>query len=250
MRIIGVDCSTSETGVAVAVATLELGHLAISPPLQCGGTAGAVLEVLSSQIDREEACLLALDAPLGWPTALGPALSGHQAGRPVAVDANLLFRRATDRYIKLRTNQQPLDVGADRIARTAHWAVNLLAKLREKLDEEIPLAWSPSEVRGVAAIEVYPAASLRVRGISAVGYKKREQAPARLSIARALASEATLPTDLSALTVNADALDSAICAIAGADFMQGFCMEPCDDTEARREGWIWVRDPSRQNGVA
>jgi predicted RNase H-like nuclease len=243
MRIIGVDCSTNEGGVAVAVGHLDDGRLLIEPPIVCGGATGSVLEVLVRNIGEERPCLFAFDAPLGWPSDLGSSLSKHNAGAPLEVDANMLFRRRTDRFIKRETGQQPLDVGADRIARTAYWALNLLGQLRRSLKADIPLAWNPTDTADLSAIEVYPAASLRVRGISTVGYKKTEQVAARAAIVDALASSVTLPEDRACLTVCADALDAAICVIAGADFVRGDCLPPDDSVAAKREGWIWVHDP-------
>jgi hypothetical protein len=42
--------------------------------------------------------LLAIDAPLGWPAAMGPTLSTHSAGDEITVAPNTMFRRATDRF--------------------------------------------------------------------------------------------------------------------------------------------------------
>ena len=56
-----------------------------------------------------------------------------------------LFRRETDREIKRRLGRQPLDVGADRIARTGHRALEILSKLADSLKlREILLAWVPA----------------------------------------------------------------------------------------------------------
>ena len=149
MRIIGVDCSTNDRSVAIAVGHFRDGDLLIDPPVVCGGTSGTVKEVLSDQIGGQRPCLLAIDAPLGWPSDLGPALSQHAAGVPLAVQANKLFRRNTDRFVKDRTGQQPLDVGADRIARTAYWALTLLGDLRRTTNADIPLVWAPSEAKDI-----------------------------------------------------------------------------------------------------
>ena len=42
------------------------------------------------------------------------------------------------------------------------------------------------------------------------------------------------------LTSNADALDAAVCVLAGRDFIRGHALSPPDLDEAKREGWIWV----------
>lgn len=38
-----------------------------------------------------------------------------------------------------------------------------------------------------------------------------------------------------------NALDSAICVLAGQDFLLGHCADPTDPALAKKEGWIWVR---------
>ena len=58
-------------------------------------------------LDYEEA-LIALDAPLGWPQALGANLVTHRAGVPLRAEANQLFRRATDDEIKNRLGKRSL----------------------------------------------------------------------------------------------------------------------------------------------
>jgi hypothetical protein len=52
----------------------------------------------------------------------------------------------------------------------------------------IPLAWTPANVSRVAAIEVYPAATLVAHRICSSGYKKRDQTEERRQIVAALRS--------------------------------------------------------------
>jgi hypothetical protein len=61
----------------------------------------------------------AIDAPLGWPKPLAETLIDHRAGMPIETPANAMFRRTTDLFIQRKLKKTPLDVGADRIARTA-----------------------------------------------------------------------------------------------------------------------------------
>ncbi len=103
--------------------------------------------------------LLALDAPLGWPTSLGETLIDHEAGQQVAVDSDKLFHRETDTRIKLPSGRKPLEVRANLIARTAKSALNLLYDLRNMTGESIPLVWEFSVPQQLSAIEVYPAAT-------------------------------------------------------------------------------------------
>ncbi|MGH3056148.1 MAG: DUF429 domain-containing protein, partial [Gaiellaceae bacterium] len=167
-------------------------------------------------------------------------LSKHRAGEELATDANTMFRRSTDRFIQQKVGKTPLDVGADRIARTAHSALSLLGELRRRLRRELPLAWSPDCPGQIAAIEVYPAATLVSHAINASGYKKSRNIAERDAIIHDLTSHLSLPQDTSSLRENADALDAVVCLLAGADFLRGRAMPPPDEAVAKREGWIWV----------
>lgn len=248
VTILGIDCSTNDKNVAVAAGSLDKGTLAVEEPVICGGPAGRAADVILKRLRPGEPTLLAMDAPLGWPSSLGPALSDHRAGLTIPIQANELFRRTTDRMVKEVIDQQPLDVGADRIARTAHWALMLLGELRSVTGQAIPLAWKPTDVTGIAAIEVYPAATLKVRGISSVGYKKKEQEAARRNIIAPLGRFICLPLDLARLVECGDAIDAVVCVLAGADFLQACCVEPTDVRIAQREGWIWVKAPDTARG--
>ncbi|TXL04706.1 hypothetical protein BMR07_11825 [Methylococcaceae bacterium CS1] len=105
----------------------------------------SVAEIVSSWIVPGSTQLLAIDAPLGWPVSLGQELFNHVAGGILNTEANTLFRRDTDRFIKEKTGKLPLDVGADRIARTAHTALQLLNTIT-MLTISVPLSDSPSEL--------------------------------------------------------------------------------------------------------
>jgi len=140
---------------------------------------------------------------------------------------------------------QPLDVGADRIARTAHTALRLLGGLRKATGQATPLAWTPEEAAtGTAAIEVYPAATLTAHGLRPSSHKQRSQVTERDEILRGLASELVISTELHAsLRESADALDAAVCVLAAQDFLAGHAMPATDRATAEREGWTWVRRP-------
>ena len=142
------------------------------------------------------------------------------------------------------TGRRPFEVGANLIARTARAALALLQELRELTGESIPLAWIPQLDR-LAAIEVYPAATLAARGFPHTGYKPHGQQARREEIVTALTAVMELPGNITTMIGNADALDAAVCALAGWDFLTGGAHSPSHDDEvlAQNEGWIWVRPP-------
>ncbi len=187
--------------------------------------------------------LLALDAPLGWPAALGQYLVQHQAGDPLPIDPNLLFRRETDRVIRQEAGKQSLDVGADRIARTALAALDLLQSLRNSLKKPIALLFEPPKYNEIGAIEVYPAATLKLYGLQRIGYKKAHAQSVRREIIADLRKMMMLPANQNLLEEDVDILDAVLCVLAGVDFLKGEVIFPKDMALARKEGWTWIRDP-------
>jgi predicted RNase H-like nuclease len=135
-------------------------------------------------------------------------------------------------------------VGADRIARTAYAALAILATLCVELGIPIPLAWTPADVANIAAIEVYPAATLVAHRIRSIGYKKPAQTEERREIVAALRTKLTIGESVPDLATSADLVDAAVCVLAGADFLSGRAMNPEDRTLAEREGWIWTAAPN------
>ena len=145
MLIIGVDAATRAEKNGIAASTCEGGTLRLIAAFR-----GTKERSIASEIHRliEEhgrpQTLIALDAPLGWPIALGASLSSHSAGAPLLPPAAALFSRETDRAIETRFGKRPLEVGANFIARTARAALGLLVELRGLTGRAIPLAWTPS----------------------------------------------------------------------------------------------------------
>ena len=243
MQIIGIDCSTNPKGMGFALGRIADGCCQVETAV--AGTCHAEhVKRVCQWLASGTPTLLCVDAPLGWPAPLAPSLCAHVAGRPVPEVADQLFRRETDRDVKRRLNKQPLDVGADRIARTAHAALVFLEALRKATGAPLPMAWSPDGVKGHSVIEVYPAATLVARGFKASGYKKPEHIPERQEILTALGNVMELPEDPEPLLNSADALDAAVYVLAGFDFLCGACPAPADPERARKEGWIWVCSPS------
>jgi hypothetical protein len=133
--------------------------------------------------------------------------------------------------IHRRLKRRSLDVGADRIARTAHAALTLLEKLRGLLEVPIDLAWSAGGMPRVQAIEVYPAGTRAALGIPA-GKGSLEGVRDRLRF------ETTLPD-------SEHVRDAIVWALTGPEFLAGRCVGPIEHELALaiKEGWIWSPDP-------
>jgi len=245
MRVIGVDCATDDSKVGIALGVCEAGNLRVLRVEICSRERHAAI-VAAEWLAGASEGLVAIDAPLGWPTSLVAALANHSAGSAITIAPNDMFRRETDRFVQRTIGKTPLDVGADRIARTAHAALDMLHKLRKKTGNEIRLAWNPGSVLQVEAIEVYPAATLSVYGFRSSGYKEAPQGPAREEIVRQLGGVLTLPADTSRMLVSGDALDAVVCLLAARDFLDGTAMPPEHVVLAQREGWIWVAPPKER----
>lgn len=238
VTVIGVDCATQVRKVGLARGTYQDGSLTLDE-VRLGDA--AIVETLVAWVHGAVPVLLALDAPLGWPAGLGPTLVNHEAGGHIS--PGHLFNRLTDRFVREQLARRPLDVGADRIARTARAALDLLEQLRRQTRETIPLAWE-RPVHGIQAIEVYPAATLKAHGFAHSGYKKKQQTRQRGAITRDVAALLSFGPDIRNASFTDHELDAIVCLLAGKDFLNGAAMEPDDLSTARKEGWIWVRKPS------
>ncbi len=241
--IIGIDCATQPEKMGLARAMRAASGYRVTE-LTVGDRDRHPVEIVLDWIGTEHSALLALDAPLGWPASLGRELARHSAGHPIMVPGELLFRRLTDRVVTERIGKMPLEVGADRIARTAHAALLFLDHVAKGLREAIPLAWATPFHSRVAAIEVYPAATLIARGGSVRGYKKAEAYEERARLADVLSASCDCDAVRDVAIGSEHCLDALACVVAGIDFIEGQCVAPQQQDVAEREGWIWFREPT------
>lgn len=260
----------------------EPARLVIDPPLR-PGSAEELREGLAEALTAspDTAVLLCLDAPVGWPVALGRELRTHRAGRALGADAGRLFRRATDHDVRIRLGKTPLDIGADRIARTTRSALETLAAVERQLGRRIepvvglsstanasggsPLAPAdllvmdgdacvPAPRAGaIPLIESYPAGWFASEGIRTSGYRppaarvQRAELLSRLLQrlhAHGVHTRYSREETEAALCARADDLDALVCTLNGVDLVCGRVAPP---PEALRnlvvvEGWIWVKD--------
>ena len=244
MFLIGVDYSAQEGNVGLAGGRLNGDSLKIEFA-ECPGTRADVEKKIVSRINAEKknggGVLIAIDAPLGWPKSLSRALCRHKAGRAFSTPADQLFKRATDRWVRDKIKQKPLEIGADWIARTAYSALSFLLRLRNETGCAIPLAWNPKKLAEVSAIEVYPAATLKGRGFPSSTTE---------SIIENLKEEATLRDGVDEqMRANEHIRDAVVCVLAAADFVKGEAVPPENMKLAKKEGWIWVKNLDEKPAV-
>ncbi len=238
IRVIGIDCATVDAKVGLACGEYGAGKVRLHAATLCTRERSALARVFEWVTNADGPALLAIDAPLGWPVPLARALASHRAGERLVASAHDMFRRETDRFIRTKLSKTPLDVGADRIARTAHAALRLLGDVGDQLGRPIPLAWT-SQFSDVVAIEVYPAATLVAHGFRSKGYKARDQVDQRREILASLSNQLDMRDLTATIEVSADAVDAVVCLLAAKDFLEGRAMPPEDTALAESEGWIW-----------
>ncbi|MBB6215067.1 putative RNase H-like nuclease [Anaerosolibacter carboniphilus] len=241
IRIIGIDCAADHKKVGMSFGTYSKGYIELVKT-EIASSKGSIASVVHKWIDDSSKVLIAIDAPLGWPLKMGQYLANHNAGDVLSINANDLFRRETDKFIKKKLGKQPLDVGADKIARTAHSALTIINELRQLTGKSIRLAWNNEEINDIAVIEVYPAATLDRYGITNLGYKKKEQKYIRQEMINQMKRSMVISIDTDIMENNDDVLDSAVCLLAAKDFIEGNVYWPEDIELAKKEGWIWVRN--------
>jgi predicted RNase H-like nuclease len=249
VHLVGVDCATDPSRMGLARGVYTSGRTKVTK-VKLGSRVRSVAAELRPWIDDLERTLLAIDAPLGWPRPLGAFLADHCAGDPTTKNANVLFRRETDRVVRRALAKQPLDVGADRIARTAVAALTLLGSLGEKANLRIQLAWEGSFTGPVAAIEVYPAGTIVAHGFHERGYRAKGGERLRSKILHGVRRVIDVNSGADAIvSESADALDAVLCVLAAHDFLCGDVIRPENEHLARKEGWIWIKCPLQIRGA-
>lgn len=243
MLVIGLDAASNYSKFGYAIGDLRSGCVRIRRAglVEARGQHNAFISVIAPELRAAKNALIAIDAPLGWPASLATELSNHRAGNAFSTKKDALFQRDTDRFVRDLVHKRPLEVGADKIARAAHSALAALQLLRDECGKDIPLAWD-REFSGVAAIEVYPAGTLKARGLPHSGYKETEQLGVRRDIAAGVAN--ALKGLAQYIDSSADVFDACLCLAAAKDFLDGITESPRNADLAKREGWIWVRTPS------
>jgi hypothetical protein len=239
--VIGIDAATKATNTGLARGHVDAGIVVVEEVIL-----GSEVESISGTVAGWIAgpTIIAIDAPLGWPTPMATALSGHHAGEKIAIDADGMFSRLTDITVRRLVGKRPLEVGANLIARAALAALGLIEQIRQDTGLKLPLLWAPGEAE-VGVIEVYPAATLISRGLAIDGYKKKDKAglDARRCLVGELLEGVDLLPERMDVEVTDHTLDAVLCLIAAADFIRDEVVQPpsVELKTARREGWIWFK---------
>jgi len=240
IKVIGMDCATDAKNVGLSRGIYTNKCISLFET-KYGSDGSSIAGIIRDWIREDDEVILAIDAPLGWPEDMGNVLCNHLAGQTISIESNKLFRRETDRFIKSVLGKQSLDVGADRIARTAHAALRIIGELQLAMNNRFHMAWNPQKLTQLSILEVYPAATLQCYGIRSGGYKAKDQKDERDEILNGLGKLIDIQCDFQLMRQSADVLDSAVCLLAAKDFLDGDVHYPNDLNKAKKEGWIWVK---------
>ncbi|MFO7891616.1 MAG: DUF429 domain-containing protein [bacterium] len=240
ISIIGVDCATDKKKAAIAYGGFY-GDIPVLKKVTISKGEEEPADIISKFIEGKKQVLFAFDSPLGWPKTMAHVLWEHKAGEPISVDSNSLFNRETELFIKKVIDKKPLEIGADRIARTTKWTLDLLDELRKKLGNDIPLSWNYNEILPASVIEVYPFATLLSRKIDTKGYKNQKNIKKRKDILKKLQTYIKIEDNNDKITETSHSLDAVICVLAASDFLRGDCIPPPEELSVEKEGWIWIR---------
>lgn len=244
MLIVGLDAASQLKNFGFALGRCKAGKVKILAAGVLTDGVSVLHDCIADHVGKTEPILVAIDAPLGWPASLGEMLKMHTAGKFVAHKKDALFRRRTDEVVRGITRKAPMEVGADKIARATHSALEVLHQVRQTTGRALPMLWTAHDETG-GVIEVYPGAMLKAMGISATKYKEPHQLEAREQIATAL--HAIAPRLRKYVEQKADVFDACLCLVAASDFLAGRCRVPtaAECPLAEKEGWIWVREPAQ-----
>jgi predicted nuclease with RNAse H fold len=253
--IIGIDCASKPEKTGIALARYDGNTLEILDVFL--GKANESIGQALLQKNLSSPTLLAIDAPLGWTLPMSQALAHHKAGgslrhnlkslRHNLKEKDRFFRRYTDEFTHHKVKKLPLEVGADRIARTAYSALMILDELRVK--HRVEMLWNHThlELIDMGVIEVYPAATLKQLNILSSNYKLKADIDKRRIILNELKGKyvfLNIDTFEDSLILNADLLDALICVLCAVDFYLGSTFPiPTEAIDiVKKEGWIWVRE--------
>ncbi len=194
----------------------------------------------------QEATVVGIDAPFGWPTYFVEAITAHHAGRRWPVDAwekvsrRKLRLRATDDRIHAVTGITPLSVSSDAIAIPATRCALLIDRLGVK-----------DRSRDGRVQEVYPAAALYQWGLRYRGYKGQQNASVLGELFASLREQTPWLTissrDAQLLAVSDHAFDALVGSLVARAAWLGFTLRPTADEMAAAQVEGWIALPRRES---
>lgn len=247
MKTLGVDLAADPQRTAAAVIEWRDGQARLDH-LSLGVWDETVVELFGASD------VTGIDCPLGWPQPFLSFLLGHSREDADAVlrhdgldGRRQLAYRATDRFVTHTTGLIPLSVSADRLAHPAMRCAVIQAKIAR--------LWGVQPRDGTdRLVEVYPAASLKIWGISARRYKGRGTPESEvrddiLSQLTAAAPWLDLDAHRDQLIASDDLLDSVIASLTARAAARQATLLPSPDQSlaAREEGWVHLPTGSLTN---
>ena len=193
----------------------------------------------------QRADMTAIDVPLGWPDGFIDAVVAHRdrTGWPpigtASPEDRIPLRYRTTDLLTRTGGSQPLSVSSDLIGVAAMRGARI-----QHLLETVGVPVDRSGVTG-RVIEAYPAAALRVWGLSSSKYKGTTNAEACRNLAVELTGRCGPLSPAAAACLDGcddDGLDGFVCALVARAALAGNTTRPAPEhfEVARREGWIHV----------
>jgi len=255
--IIGWDAASDEKNNGLVKASVEDAKIDIKQVWKHRDPMKLV-DTISNWIDEERKknskIILAVDCPMGWPIGFDGYLKQHSAGYFGSKELLEFPRRATDRkifenYQKFKPNAKnkyainPLDVACNLIARASFETFKRIHDIENK----VKIIWSKDEIYDVGLIEVYPSVTIAFNDFKISPYKKKKWSNAKADNLDSIKDSFVNTKELSAIIKKEHDFDALICCIAAKDFLQGKCFEPEGSIKSvvEKEGWIWVKDPTK-----
>ncbi len=234
MLTVGVDLAAQPAGTALAAIEWQDGAARLVE-LEVGIVDSRIVD-----LSRGAACV-GIDVPFGWPIEFAQFIAAHINREAAPRDFSgkewrqRIRFRDTDRYVRERIGKWPLSVATDLLSLAAMHGAELL--------EAFEAAGTVVDRAGRGTlVEVYPAASLRIWGIDASGYKRNTD-DLRATAARVLAEAPWLSVSAGhreLIATSDDALDSLIACFTARAHALGLTGAVPEGmvAVAEVEGWI------------
>lgn len=243
MRTLGIDLSANPAKTGACEVDWDTGVIALLDR----PTSDEQLVEAARRAD-----LTAIDVPLGWPDEFLDALVAHRdrtGWPPIGTTPPAGAQEEIGGAVPQRETvpgSQPLSVSSD--------LIGVAAMRGARIQHLLELAGVPVDRSGTTGrvIEAYPAAALRVWGLSSSKYKGTPNAEACRVLARELTGRCGPLSAAAASCLDGcddDGLDGFVCALVARAALAGNTTRPGPENldVARREGWIHIPTVDLEN---